>query len=59
MTADAREDRFELIGQPQGSTADTLSSSSIGTPTTPPPDQLLDFYPLAGGVPAPIPAGPP
>lgn len=55
MTADARQDRFEKLGEPQGSTADVLSSTPLGSATIPPADQLLDYYPVAAGAPAPPP----
>jgi hypothetical protein len=55
MTADTLQDKYEKIGVPQGDTSDALSSSPIGTPTIPPVDQLLDYYPINPGAAGPAP----
>jgi hypothetical protein len=54
-TPDTVQDRFEKIGVPAGDTSDSLSSTPIGTPTIPPADQLLDYYAINSGTPAPPP----
>lgn len=35
MAINGRQDRFEVIGIPSGSTADVVSSAPIGTPVSP------------------------
>jgi hypothetical protein len=55
MTADTIPDRFAKLGVPAGDTSDVLSSTPIGTPTIPPVDQMLDYYPINPGAAGPAP----
>ena len=50
---DTVQDKYEKVGTPQGSTADDLSSTPIGSATVPAEEARLVFKPLAGGTPAP------
>jgi hypothetical protein len=52
---DTIPDRFERLGEPQGSVADDLSSTPIGGSTIPAPEARLTYYRINGGLPAPAP----